>query len=84
MPESIKENTSALPILSRCCRALAHVFLFSVVNTPMGYSAVGAASSKMYFRQAKRSVGCKMLPDKVKINTLLYETYKQTCATCYV
>jgi len=66
MPESIKENTSALPILSRCCLALAHVSLFSAVNTPMGYSAGGVVSSKMYFKQAKRSVGCRMLPGKIK------------------
>jgi len=64
MPESIKENTSAFPMLSRCCLALAHVFLFSVVNTPIGYSAGGDASSKMYFKHAKRSVGCRMLPEK--------------------
>ena len=64
MPESIKENTSALPMLSRCCLALAHVFPFSVVNTPTGYSAGGDASSKMYFKHTKKSVGCRMLPDK--------------------
>ena len=43
---------------------LAHVFLFSVVNTPIGYSAGREASSKMYFKHTKKSVGCRMLPDK--------------------